>query len=66
MNNKMNINKLKAIMAENGAVQSDIAKLLGVSERCISNKMKERTEFKVSQLIKIANYFSVEPSIFLA
>lgn len=61
----MNINKLKGIMVENGATQADIAKLLGITERCVSNKMTGKTEFKVSELVKIADYFSVKTDIFL-
>lgn len=62
----MNLNKLRGVMAERNVRQSDIAKLLSISEKSVSAKINGKVDFKVSELNKICTALKVEPEIFLA
>ena len=49
--------KLVKIRKENGVNQSDLAKLLGISKNSYSLKEQGKTDFKISEMFKIANHF---------
>lgn len=49
--------KLVKIRKENGVTQSDLAKLLGISKNSYSSKEQGKTDFKISEMFKIANHF---------
>jgi len=51
--------KIKGLMAERDETQGDLANLLGVSKVTINSRLKGKTEFKVGELAKIAEHFSV-------
>lgn len=62
----MNLNKLRGVMAERNVRQSDIAKLLSISEKSVSAKINGKVDFKVSELNKICTALKVEPEIFFS
>ena len=49
--------KLVQIRKETGVNQSDLAKLLGISKNSYSLKEQGKTDFKISEMFKIANHF---------
>ena len=49
------MNNLKAEMARIGATPADIKNILGCTERTARNKINGRTEFTVSEAIKVHN-----------
>ena len=57
--------KLVKIRKENGVNQSDLAKLLGISKNSYSLKEQGKTDFKISEMFKIANHFKKVLAIFL-
>lgn len=61
----MNINKLKGLMAENNCSRKDMAKLLGINEATLKNKILGKTDFKFCEVRKIAEHFNVDINIFL-
>lgn len=61
-----NRNKIKGIMAEKNCTQRDLARVMDLSENQTHKKLANKVDFKVSELIQIANYFDVDPSIFFA
>ena len=61
----MNVFKLKGLMAEHGETQQDIAKLLGIHVTSLYHKLKGTTEFKISELLILAEHYKVDINIFL-
>ena len=55
----MQIQKLRAQMALANITQSDLAKACGISENTLTNKVSGRTEFKVSEIIKICEVLKI-------
>ncbi len=49
--------KLKGIMTENKVLQKDLAKIIGVSEKTVNDKVNGNIDFKLSEALLIANYF---------
>lgn len=56
----LNINKIKGLMAENGLTQEQMAKELKITGTAFRNKLNSKTEFKISELLEMANIFNVE------
>lgn len=54
---------LKAEMARNGVMNTDIQKLLGCTERTVTNKITGRTCFTVQEAIVIRDTFFPDLSI---
>lgn len=61
----MNVIKLKALMVEHECNRKQIADLLGISECTLKNKLYKKSEFKFSEVQKLADYFKVDINIFL-
>ncbi|CBH21680.1 conserved protein of unknown function [Acetoanaerobium sticklandii] len=49
--------KLKGLMTENKMFQKDLAKIIGVSEKTVNDKVNGNIDFKLSEALSIANYF---------
>lgn len=49
--------KLKGLMTENKMFQKDLAKIIGVSEKTVNDKVNGNIDFKLSEALLIANYF---------
>lgn len=49
--------KLKGLMAENKIFQKDLARLLGVSEKTVNDKVNGNIDFKLSEAQLISGYF---------
>lgn len=49
--------RIKFLRQQKGLSQTDIAKIIGVSQKCISDYEMGKTEPDASTLIKIADYF---------
>ena len=50
-------NNLKAEIARHNLKTADLAKLLGVSLKTVTNKLDGKTEFTLSEIKKIASLF---------
>jgi transcriptional regulator with XRE-family HTH domain len=61
----MNINKLKALMVEFECSRKTISELLGINESTLKNKLLGKSDFKFTEVQKIADYFKVDINIFL-
>jgi DNA-binding XRE family transcriptional regulator len=59
-----NLNKIKGLMAENKVTQKDLANMLNLSTTQTSKKMNGQVEFKVNELLAIADYLCVSPDVF--
>lgn len=56
----MNKALLRSIMVMNGDTNSDLAKLLGISEQSVSSKLNEnKSEFKQGEILKIRNHYNL-------
>ena len=49
--------KLILLMKEKGVTNKEIANVLGISEKQIGLKLKGESDFKSSEMFKIADYF---------
>ena len=49
--------KLILLMKEKGVTNKEIANILGISEKQIGLKIKGESDFKSSEMFKIADYF---------
>jgi antitoxin component HigA of HigAB toxin-antitoxin module len=54
---------LKAEMARYGIKTKDIAEVLGITSKSVTNKINHRTFFKVDEIIKIRNTYFPKISI---
>ena len=59
------MNRLKSLRLENNKLQSDIGKILGVSDRAIGNYENGKRDMSPDTSIKLANYFNVSTDYFL-
>lgn len=60
--NNMNRSELRAEIARHGISNRALAKELSVSEQAFYNKLNGVTEFKESEIKKLANVLSLSPS----
>lgn len=51
---------IKSILMEKGIKQNKLAEILGISCNSVSKKMNGKTEFKVKELMKIADFLNVD------
>lgn len=51
--------KLLGAIREKGATQADVAKIAGVSETSLRSKLKNRTEFRDSEMLLIKKYLDL-------
>lgn len=51
--------KLRALMMENDDTQNDLARLLLLKPQSISNRMHNRTDWKLSEMYAIMNRYHV-------
>ena len=55
----MQANKLRAQMALAGVTQAELARICGVTENTLCNKMQGRTEFKTDEIMKICEALDI-------
>ena len=55
----MQVNLLRSYMALAGITQSELAKILGITENTLCNKISGRTEFKADEIITICDVLSI-------
>lgn len=53
------MNRLKMLRLEKNLLQSDIAKIIGVSDRAIGNYENEKRDMSPEIIIKLSNFFGV-------
>lgn len=58
---KVNLNKIKGLMAEHGDTQLDLAEKLGISENTLRHYFHQKTEMRVSMVGQIAEIYHVKP-----
>lgn len=63
-NYQFNRAKIKALMAEHGHTQADLALVLDVAMNSVSRKMIGKHPFNVDELTILANHYGVEPNYF--
>lgn len=51
--------KLLGAIREKGVTQADVAKIAGVSETSLRSKLKNRTEFRDSEMLLIKKYLDL-------
>ena len=56
----MQANKLRARMALVGMSQAELAKICGITENTLSNKLQGRTEFKADEIVKICEALDIQ------
>lgn len=56
----MQANKLRARMVLAGMSQAELAKICGVTENTLSNKLQGRTEFKADEIVKICEALGIQ------
>ena len=59
---KVNLSKIKGLMAEHGDTQLKLAEKLGISEVTLRNYLKQETEMSVSTVGHIAKIYGVKPA----
>lgn len=59
------MNRLKSLRLENNKLQSDIGKILGVSDRAVGNYENGKRDMSPETIIKLANYFNVSTDYLL-
>lgn len=55
-----NSNMLKAIFISNGKTQQEVAKLMGISQTCLNNKIHNKVDFKAKEILKLCDIFKIE------
>lgn len=59
--------KLMLLMQRENVTQQTLASMLGITKKQFSYKLKGKSDFKCSEMFKIANYFNMHiDEIFLA
>lgn len=53
--------EIRGEMARNGMTQEDLARVLGVSQQAVSNRLNGKTPFDVNELELLAECFHTEP-----
>lgn len=56
----MQANKLRARMVLAEMSQAELAKICGVTENTLSNKLQGRTEFKADEIVKICEALDIQ------
>lgn len=56
----MDANKLKYEILKSGLSQSKLANMLRVDQKTLSNKVTGKTDFKLSEVIKICEILQIE------
>lgn len=56
----MQANKLRARMALVEMSQAELAKICGITENTLSNKLQGRTEFKADEIVKICEALDIQ------
>ena len=51
--------RMKMLLAERGVSQAELARVLGCNQATMSRKISGRSEFTVSELNKIKDYFGL-------
>lgn len=59
----VNIGKIKGLMAENNIKKFELAKVLGINENTLANKLREKSPFLATELKTIADFFKVDINI---
>jgi DNA-binding XRE family transcriptional regulator len=59
-----NLNKVKGLMAENDITQKDLAEKLGLSVTQTHKKITGQVEFKVNEMLALAEFLCVNPDVF--
>ena len=57
---KMNANKLRAKMKENGMSQNSVAEKIGISSNSLSRKLLGKREFTLSEVTALCQVLSIE------
>jgi transcriptional regulator with XRE-family HTH domain len=60
----MNLNKLRGLRAEKRLSQKALADLIGMPSATYISKEQGKSDFKVNEIIKIADALNVDKSIF--
>lgn len=64
---KFNPNKVKGLIAEKGITQEILAtEVLGISDTALNNKLLRKSQFKDTEIARMANYFDVNVSYFFS
>jgi HTH-type transcriptional regulator/antitoxin HigA len=59
------VDVLRELMRSNGLGQTDLAKKVGIAQSTISDVLKGNRKLNKNQVIKLAEFFNVDPSAFL-
>jgi transcriptional regulator with XRE-family HTH domain len=63
---KFNPNKVKGLIAEKGITQEILASVLGISDTALNYKLLRKSQFKDTEIAKMADYFNVDVSYFFS
>jgi transcriptional regulator with XRE-family HTH domain len=63
-NYQFNRAKIKALMAEHGHTQADLAIVVDVTVGQLSRKINGRADFRIEELLAIANHYGEHPAYF--
>lgn len=64
---KFNPNKVKGLIAEKGITQEILAnEVLGISDTALNHKLLRKSQFKDTEIAKMAEYFNVDVSYFFS
>ncbi len=55
-----NSNKLKAIFISNGKTQQEVAKMMGLSQTSLNNKIHNKVDFRAKEILKLCEIFKIE------
>jgi len=55
------LNKIKGRMRELNITQKELSKKVGITEASLNRKLNRKNEFKLSEIIKIAETLNIEP-----
>jgi plasmid maintenance system antidote protein VapI len=64
MGYRFNTNKVRGLMAENNISHIGFARIIGVTDRTLRNKLNGQFDFTAKEICDIAETFNVNPSIF--
>ena len=56
----MNINLLKAKIAEKGETQKSVAAAIGISENSLSRKINGTREFRLSEVLRLCDFLNID------
>jgi len=55
------LNKIKGRMRELNITQKELSKKVGITQASLNRKLNRKNEFKLSEIIKIAETLNIEP-----